>query len=413
MLGAASGFITGPLLARALGASGRGDLAAVVVPFTLAAGLLSFGISGYSYRALPRGRAVGDVLGSLGLPLVLIGLLVAAAAIPAADALAGGRATVRTLLVVGFASMPLVLVGGLLLQSLGALERWRRVFATNLTPFAVTFVAVVVLYASGRLTVATAGAATIGGALLSTIPGFALLREGRLRFRPSLAREGVSFGVKGWLGGLALTANTRLDQFLMITVVSPRELGLYAVAVTLAGASGLAVGGLSPPLMARIGAGETHLMSQAVRIMLAATIAFNVLLALATPLLLSVVFGPQFSGALPMALILLAAQVPLVGALVLSSALQADGVPLIPTVGEGIALVITISGLAVLLPRLGGLGAAIVSFSAYATSFAYQVVMAHRRTGTPVRTFVIPTREDARWARARIADMTSRLTARA
>lgn len=412
MLGAASGFITGPLLARALGASGRGDLAAVVVPLTLAPGILGLGISGYSYRALPRGRAVGEVLGSLGLPLVLIGLLAAAAAVPAADALAGGRATVHTFLIVGFVSTPLMLVGSLLLQSLAALERWRRVAATTLTPFAVTSVAIIVLYVTGRLTVATAATATIAGALLSTLPGLALLSANRPTFRPSLAREGVSFGVKGWLGGLALTANLRLDQFLMITLVAPRELGLYAVATTLAGASGLAVGGLSPPLMARIGAGETHLMPQAVRIMVTATVGFNIALALVTPLLLSVLFGPQFREALPMALLLLAAQVPLAGALVLSSALQADGAPLIPTVAEGIALVITVAGLVTLLRPLGGVGAAIVSFAAYSTSFVYQVVMARRRTGTPLSRFLVPTRADFRWARGTIADATNRLRSR-
>jgi len=56
VLGSASGFITGPLQARALGAAGRGDLQAILVPLSLAPAVLGFGISGYAFRTLPKGR---------------------------------------------------------------------------------------------------------------------------------------------------------------------------------------------------------------------------------------------------------------------------------------------------------------------------------------------------------------------
>ncbi|HZV73367.1 MAG TPA: oligosaccharide flippase family protein [Conexibacter sp.] len=400
VLGAASGFITGPLLARALGASGRGDLAAVVVPLALAPAVLSLGIPAFAYRELPRGRPVEEVVGSLGLPLLLIGLLAAAAAIPVADALAGGRETIRAFLIVGFLSMPLVLVGGLLSSSLAALERWRVVIVMSAIPFGGTFAAIVALYALGELTVATAAGATIGASLIALAPGFRLLvRPRRPVFHLALARRGVSFGVKSWVGGLAQIANLRLDQLLMITAVAPRELGLYAVATTISGASGLATGALSPPLMTRIAGGETHLLPQAVRIVVAATVGLNLALALITPTLLALLFGPQFRDAVPMALVLLAANVPFAGASVLSSGLQADGAPLIPSVGEGIALVITVAGLVMLLGPLGGVGAAIVSLAAYGASFLFQLAMARRRTRVPLSEFLVPSRADVRWAR--------------
>jgi O-antigen/teichoic acid export membrane protein len=400
VLGAASGFISGPLLARALGASGRGELAAIVVPLTLAPAVLGLGISSYAYRELPRGRAVKDVLGSLGLPLVIIGLLAAACAVPIADALAGGRAVVRTFLIVGLLSMPLLLLAQLLYSSLAGLERWRPLIAATLIPFAVPFVAVVVLYVVGRLTVANAAAATIAGSLLAMCPALSLLTAGRPRFRLPLARKGLDFGLKSWLGGLAQLANARLDQLLMITVVSSRELGLYAVATTLSGASSLATGALAPPLMTRVASGETRLMADAVRVALAGTLVLNVALALITPVLLTVLFGPEFSHAVPTAIVLLAANVPLSAGAVLSSALQADGAPVIPSVGEGIALIITVVGLIALLKPLGGLGAALVSLAAYSASFIYQLVMARRRVRVPIHRFVVPRRADLRWAAA-------------
>jgi Glycosyl transferase family 2 len=188
---AAMGFITGPLLARALGPTGRGDLAAVTVPLTLAPAVLGLGVPAFAYRQLPRGRPIEQVIGSLGLPLLVIGLFAAAGAIPVADALAGGRETVRTCLIVVMLLMPLFLLGSLLLASLAALERWRRVVAGNAIPFVVPFVAIVVLDASGHLTVATAAAATIAGSLLSLVPGLPLLTNRRPVFRPSIARNGM------------------------------------------------------------------------------------------------------------------------------------------------------------------------------------------------------------------------------
>jgi O-antigen/teichoic acid export membrane protein len=405
VLSAATGFVTGPLLARALGASGRGDLQAVILPLSLMPFVLSLGISPFAYRTLPRGRSLDEVIPSLGLPLVGIGLLfVAAAAVPVANALAGGRGTVQTWLIVGFLTTPIVMFNLLLSSSLAALERWRGVVTMTVIPFAVPFVAIVVLYAAGWLTVATAAAATIAGSVLAFLPGLPLLSTIRRPvFRPRLTRAAFGFGVKSWLGGLAQTANARLDQLMMITLVPARQLGLYAVATTISGTYGLVTGALTPPLMARIGSGERHLMPAAVRITLMVTVALNLGLALITPVLLYVLFGPQFRGAFPMTLVLLGAAVPLAGAGVLSSALQADGAPAIPSVGEGFALAITVAGLLVLLGPLQAMGAAIVSLAAYSASFVFQLVMARRRTGAPLTNFLIPCRADARWARDLVA----------
>ena len=414
VLGAATGFITAPLLARALGPSGRGDLAAVLVPLSLAPAVLSLAIPWFAYRAIPRGWSFDEVLGSLGPPLLVIGAVAAAAAVPIADLLAGGREAVRTFLIVGFACMPIVLISMLLASSSAALERWRAVVAINAIPFATVFVAVVVLYATGELTVATASAANIAGSLLALVPGMPLLaRIRRARFRWALTREAISFGTKGWVGGLAMLANLRLDQFMMITAVSPRELGLYAVAVTIAGASGLVTGALAPPLATRVASGQTHLITQAVRVTIAGTVALNAALALVTPVLLTVLFGPRFSGAIPMALILLVAQVPFSGASVLSTALGADGAPLIGSVAEGIALIVTVVGLIVLLKPFGGVGAAIVSLAAYSSSFSYQLFMARRRTGARLAEFIVPTRADLSWAQSLIVGANPRLRAAA
>ena len=404
VLGAASGFVTGPLLARSLGATGRGDLQAVIAPLSLVPAVLGLGIPAYAYRTLPRGRSAREVVPSLGLPLLALGCVGMAGAVALADVLAGGRPVVRTFLIVGLLLTPLALLNSLLLSSLAALERWRGVLAVSVIPFATPFVAIVGLYLTGHLTVATAAAATIAGSALQIVPALPLLRElGRPKFSPRLARAGAAFGLKSWFGGLALTANGRLDQVMMITAVPARQLGLYAVAVTISGAYGLVTGGISPPLMTRIAAGGREVIMQAVRITIVVTLALNTVIGLMTPVILSVLFGPEFRDAVPMAIVLLGASVPLAAASVLSSALQADGAPLIPTVAEIIALVVTVIGLLTLLGPLQGMGAAVVSLTAYSVSFAFQLVMAARRLGAPIRAFLVPSAEDVRWARGLLA----------
>jgi O-antigen/teichoic acid export membrane protein len=409
VLGAATGFISGPLLARALGASGRGDLAAITVPLALAPAVLGLGISAFAYRDLPRGRPIEEIIGSLGVPTLALGCLGVAAAVPLADALAGGRSVVRTFLIAGFVLMPVLLTAELLYACLAGLGRWRALMASVLIPFMVPFVAIVALYVVGDLTVAAAAAATIAGSLLAIVPGLPVLGIRRPVFRLSLARRGVSFGAKSWLGGLAMLANVRLDQFLMITVVSPRVLGLYAVATTLAGAPTLLTGALAAPLMTRVAAGHTYLVADAVRVSLTLTLLVDAALAVVTPTLLPLLFGPEFQAAVPMAIILLAANVPLSTGSVLSSALQGDGAPLIPSIGEGIALLITVGGLIALLKPLGGIGAALVSLAAYSASFIFQLVVARRRIGVPMSAFLVPRRTDLQWAGGQLRSLTSRL----
>lgn len=395
VMASASGFVTGPLLARALGATGRGDLSAIQVPFLIGPAIIGLGIPVFAYHELPRGRRPEEVLASLGAPLVVLGLLAAAAAVPAADALAGSRETVRTYLTVGFMLMPVMLIGVLLADALAALQRWRAVAATIILPFLPPLFGTVALYVLGDLTLGWAAALTIGGSLLAILPAIPMLVEHPpFAFSWSLARQGIAFGTKAWAGGLAMLVNLRLDQMLMITFVAPRVLGLYAVATTLSGAATLATGALAQPVMARIARGERLLLARAVRMSLLVTVILNGLLALLTPLLLTTLFGPAFAPAVPIALVLLIGAVPYSTGFVLSSALQADGAPLIPSLGELLAVVITVCGLLLLLKPLGGMGAAIVSDVAYSTSFGYQVLRARRRLGVSLGAFLVPTRGD-------------------
>ncbi len=399
---AAVGFVTGPLQARALGPTGRGELAAILVPFTLAPQILGLALGAYAVREVASGRrTVNELAGSVGLPLLVIGVLGMAGAMPAAAALAEGNDTIETYLAIGFLLLPIGLLGGLGVSILGGLERWTLLIVTKLIAVLVPFVGIIALYVTGEMTVGRVAVMTISGGVLSVLPALAVMvRAGRPIFRAAIAGASVKFGLRTWVGGLAQLANARLDQLLMIPLVSSRELGLYAVAVALAGVSSFLSGALGPPLITRVSQGDTAIVPRALRVTLGAMTLMNVALAAVTPVVLPLLFGSAFDDAVNQAFVLLIAGIPLAGIYVLAAALAADGVPGAPSVGEGIALALTMPGLLILVPPLGGMGAAIVSLVAYTASFAYQLVVVRRRMGGDLRAYLVPRREDVRWARS-------------
>ena len=128
------GLVSGPLLARALGPSGRGDFAAITVPLTIAPLLLGLGLGAYLARAAARGARLGAAVGTTGALVLGIGLIVAALSNPLADLFAGGRETVHHYLVIGFVLMPFSLLAYLLWSVNQGLERWRPIALNSLIP---------------------------------------------------------------------------------------------------------------------------------------------------------------------------------------------------------------------------------------------------------------------------------------
>ena len=394
-----AGAVTGPLLARALGPSGRGDLAAIVVPLTLGPGILSFGLHMYAAKAAAHGRSVAALAVTIGGLSAALGVLALALAPTVASTLAHGRHTVYVFLMITFAVFPLALVGEVLRNISNALERWGLVIAARLVAPVLTLGGIVVLYVLGVLTLRSAAALTIAANLAGNLPLVAVLRKaGRPKVDLSIVKEAAVFGPKAWVGVLAQMANNRLDQLLMIPLVSSRQLGLYVVAATLASFTTILTAALGQAVFPRVARGATELPARATRVTLAVITVGVVVLGLLTPWLLPLLFGSGFKDAVPMAWVLLVAAIPAAGIPALAYALWSVDRPGAPATGELIAVGITVPGLVLLLPTMGGMGAALVSLVAYSASFAYVLGAAVRQFGHPLRQYLFVTRPDVAWA---------------
>jgi O-antigen/teichoic acid export membrane protein len=398
-------LISAPLQARALGPTGRGELAAIVVPLGLIPLLLGLGLPSFVMREAARERTpTGALLGSMGVLLAAIGAVCALLAAPLSAFIADGRPTVRVFLLIGLAMMPLTLVLGLLESVRWGQQRWRPFMVSRLIPAVGGTLGVVIMYATGTLTVASAAALVMILGLLAAVPLLGVVRSARpLVVRRQIFGEGLTFGVKAWAGRLTNLANQRLDQLVMVKFVSSRELGYYVMAVTIAGLTNIvaaaSIGAMSP----RIASGDHAFAARATRVTLATITLVSIALVALVPFLVPLLFGPAFRPVIPMAQILLASSIPLAGTGILAESLAAAGHPGIASRGELIAAIFTVGGLFLLLPPLGGRGAAIVSLVAYGVSFVYIVRKTAKLLPGTTIDYLAPTASDVRWLEALVA----------
>lgn len=231
--GMALSLLSAPMIARALGPEGRGELAAAFALIQLLGWLSFFGI--------PRGLSVQigrqQRAGRNG--LVVLSLLGAASTISAvflADIVSNGNDTISAgIRVASFVLLGtgIAQYGGELLLATGRLLPWNLM---RLSTAAIPSIAFILLFVSGDLNMESAYAFTLLGQVLSTIIGciFAF----RLHRSDERVKVPWKFGLKYWSASAFDSLGGRIDQIMLASLTPISNLGVYAVAVTCAAASG-------------------------------------------------------------------------------------------------------------------------------------------------------------------------------
>lgn len=375
-----SGLVTGPIIARTLGPSGRGDIAAVLAPGAFIPMLLAIGLpTAAAYfvdtiderELLATAMAFGFVVGT---PISIILWFLAP------GYLADNSPVALTWARVLLALMPLS-VG-----MAAALEIRRRVApgaSWNLwrcAPFATNLVGIVLLAISGRL--------TLGSALtVNTLGGFftlALLVTPFLRSRswprPSLTALRVMFPYAWRIAttGTAVSLTSRLDQVVLVTAVPPAELGRYAVAVTIVSVTNPLTSGFAAALFGHLRseflpdrALRRYRRSVALTFIVSATVAFG--LAVTARPLLRFAFGPEFASAASAVQLLLPGAIAFNVMGVMTTKLMSDGRPGEASLAALLGAVTTVLGLVVLIPPFGINGAAAVTSVAFVAQVVFLV----------------------------------------
>lgn len=396
-----AGLATAPMLARALGESGRGELAASASLLLLVAAVGMFGLQEsltfHIASAPERGRKSADFASwTLG----VLGVLGAAITFLIAPLLAGGRSELLFLLQVSaVAVLPNFLLAIPRGIAAGSHEWKLAAMESGLTGI-IRLVVIGGLWAAGLLTPLTALVATAAIPLLSAVVYVPfLLRWRRHRRRVRKSRDGrvggsvLQFGLKVWLGALSGIVLTRLDQVLMVPLSGEAQLGFYAVAVTV-GELPTIISAASRNVIFSADAAAGKDSAQALRLQQTTrlTVLFTALSALVLGSTmywwLPFLFGKAFAAALPAAAVLLLATVAGTAGSVAGAGLGARGRPELRSLSMLFGAIANFATLIVLVPVWGALGAALSTLVGAWISGTANIIWLKRHFGMPLRSFL-------------------------
>jgi len=382
------GLVTGTLSARLLGPDGRGDLALIQLWPTVFAIVAMLGLpEALVYFGARERERLGEYLGSavvlatlssvafvalgwMTLPLVL--------ASHGADLVLAAQ---RYLLIIPLFALTLLPTHPL--RGLGEFGWWN---VMRLGPAFAWLVILLIAFgldldnARALATFHLAGLAGVG--VVATIVVQSRVQP-PYRVSRSPLKGLLTYGLPAFGATLPQLLNLRLDQLVMTAVLSSRDVGFYVVAVAWSTASMPILIALGQVVFPRI-ASEHDTSVQAVAFASASRNAVGLMalsivaLGFATPAVLPFLLTSRFQPAVRPALILTAAGGVYGYSYVLAEGIRGLGRPMVTLWAQLAGLLATGMFLALLLPRLGLMGAAIASLGGYTAVMVWYLVFLRR-----------------------------------
>lgn len=374
---AASGTsaITGVLLARWLGPSGRGDYAAVASYFALALVFFELGLgSSVAFHIAKYKKANSDyvwtatgLLFPLALAASMVSIIVGATVFGDSPALRVSFMILPLSIAASFASAPVIFA----LLSLN-LKSWNLIRLSQPVMF-------------GALILGAHELTTLSVPLVVTLMSVSLTLQAVLawwlyyqtcspsgRFQRAHVRPMLRFGVLNMSSTAPNAVNGRFDQIVLALVVTSSALGQYAVAVSLSVLAAPLVMAFGNVAFPRIARGE-HILETIRTVTRGSFLASFVsvsLIVVTSPFIVPTLFGPGYQHVSQLLLVLAPGAVVVAVNQVLGDVLRGLGRPGVVALCELIGVVSTVVGLTLLVPRIGVMGAALTSTVTYILVFA-------------------------------------------
>lgn len=386
---------TGVIAARALGADGRGELAAILTLAYMAS--WAFALGSPAVGAYFQAREPGNAPRLIGtwavivVPAGLVAVLAAQLVLPAVFAAQSDEAVdvARVFLCAVF----VLVVGEFFFAFLLGAHRFTLYNGLRAGSPAALGVLYAALWAVDKLTVGSALIAFVAVNLVAVV-GTAvhvIRRYGIGRPDARLARTTLSYGLRAHLTTLGEQVNARLDLLVLPAYLGATSVGLYSVATNVSWIIASVAGALRLIVLPKAARDEERAPSTVIRsaqATLALAVAGGAALALVAGPALEIVYGDAFGEAASALRILLPGCVLYAGAMVFASGLAALGRPLTAAAAQAVGLVITLVGLLVFLPGNGIETAAAISSAAYCVVFVAALVLYRRTARLPWTAFV-------------------------
>ena len=399
-----AGVLTQPVLARALGATGRGEMMAAIVPAVLAGSVATLGLpDALTYLTAKRPHLTRRALAWAASLSVVMGLLAVLVTWVILPFLSGDDAELgRLMLLAMVLSIPTLVVGALRGAAMG-LQMWGAVAVESLINTALRVVVFVGLWITGDLTPLIAVVVTFVAPAVAAVVYWPLLRP--LARGKDVATAGgepekvlrplVSYGYKTWFGSVAGILGATIGPILMTPLASVRELGLYSVASTVMDVPvilALAVANALRGVNSK--SGNPQQVARTSRVSTLLALLGCTVLAVSAPWWIPPLFGAEFADAVvPTQLLFIAALLYIPGPMA-GAGLAAAGRPGLRSAVFAISVSANITGFVLIVPHFGITGACLVGIGSAAVQSLLMVLAASRVLGIPARRFVVPGRDD-------------------
>jgi O-antigen/teichoic acid export membrane protein len=356
---------TGILSARVLGPTGRAEQAAILVGVGIFPAVLSFGLPiavQFKLRTAPesaeRWVSIATILAiAFGLVCAVAGYILLPRIITQYSP------TVLQVAQLFMLGAPFVVLTNVFNGVLQARNRFAEANISQYGPLILTLVVLVTLVLMHQLTPITSATAYLVTNVMATC-WLATVVKPKLStagFREA-TRGLMSFGLRSYVTDILGTLQVQVDTVLVINLLSPSSMGLYAIALSAARLSDLFSGAIVTVLFPKAASlprqQMLELTNRVGRLTFAVILPTIVLNIVTMPYLLPAFFGKAFSGAVPVAQVLALTFILNGTGYVISQAFLSAGKPGVIAIIQAAGLVFVVPLMLVLIPRFGLIGAA-------------------------------------------------------
>lgn len=401
---------TALLLIALLDPAERGLQSLLVLVPTLLASLTLLGVGSATPVLLHRGvderRLLPNLVGLALAVIAMVALVITPALGWLARFISGGYIVSTREVLIGLLLLPPTLLGEYLRALLAARQDLRKVALTQSVQALAQLGSALVLVLALRGGALGAVWATVIGAWLGlAVTIWAVWGLGSLwpRWQPAVLRPLLGLGLRGHAGNVVQTFNYRLDALLVQGFLGQAAVGLYQTGVVLAEMIWYLPNAISAALLPQVAASRSSESTPRVarHTLLLTGCGALALLLVAWPAL--AVLRPRYLPALPPMAVLLVGVVALSLHKVLASDLSGRGMPQYPSLTSALALLVTLGGDVVLIPRFGIVGAALASTLAYTVQTLVLLRIYTRLEQVRWRDLLVPGRDDLRFYRRLVA----------
>jgi O-antigen/teichoic acid export membrane protein len=421
---AAASFVGAMLLARTLGAEGKGTVNLLQTTTALTSMALCIGMPGMSGYLAARGLCADRSIWLFVLGMATIGAAVAVVAVVAVGPHSLGAwisaPSTGVIWLTTVAVFPDLVMTGAAATLMGR-SRSREAALVQGTVALAPVLGWALSRAVGHLTVYSAMVTWILGHYLAAVLGsFLVLRPQREsvtlpvhRFGPALSIA-APFGFSSWLTGCVQLMILRFDVILLARAAGIEAVGVYLLGVSFSELSWYVPNALFNTLFPQVavsGAQSGAFVAQTARRLFPLVVLTSTLIYGCARLLIVPTFGPRFGEATVVCGLLIPGTITAAFPYVWSPFLVGVERPWLSTLASVVNLLTNAAACAILIPRLGSAGAALASSLSYTIGSGLMLWFFVKAAGVSVRATLVPTLDDLTELRQAFAKL-SRVSAR-